>query len=109
MCKYSPQDDFSKLEKHKTLAPDVFRRRLIHCSKYRGIKEMDIIMSQFCRYVLPTLADDDLIHLDLLMRESDHDLYAWKNKFSTPPKAAFNNPLFQLYLDFELDFKSIEP
>lgn len=101
MTSSTPQDSFAGLEPVKALPPEVRRKQLRHRSRYRGIKEMDMIMSQFCDAVLSSLDEVELSWLEALMRESDHDLYAWKSGRSTPPEAAFQNPMLQRYLDFD--------
>lgn len=52
-------------------------RRLAMRSMRRGIKEMDLILGPFGREVLPTLAEAELDLYEVLLEESDHDLYAW--------------------------------
>lgn len=52
-------------------------KRLHMRSIRRGIKEMDLILSDFAKRHLPKLEDDDLALYDDLLQESDHDIYGW--------------------------------
>ena len=52
-------------------------KRLAMRSMRRGIKEMDLILSQYAGAHLHDLSDADLALYDRLLEESDHDLYQW--------------------------------
>ncbi len=56
---------------------DIKIRRLHMRSIRRGIKEMDLILTDFATRHLPTLSDANLELYDALLAENDHDLYAW--------------------------------
>jgi len=43
----------------------------------RGFREADLILGPFADTVGPTLSEDELIELERLLEESDHDLFAW--------------------------------
>jgi antitoxin CptB len=56
---------------------DTRLRRLAMRSMRRGIKEMDLILGPFGREALGGLSAAELDLYEVLLEESDHDLYAW--------------------------------
>lgn len=60
-------------------------RRLHMRSMRRGIKEMDLILSDFAGRHLAGMDDAALGLYDALLSENDHDLYAWITGHGTPP------------------------
>jgi antitoxin CptB len=69
---------------------DVKRKRLYMRSIRRGIKEMDLILSDFASRALPDMDADALALYDAFLTENDHDLYGWiGGQFAVPaPYAA---------------------
>ncbi|SEW23286.1 antitoxin CptB [Cognatiyoonia koreensis] len=55
-------------------------KRLHMRSIRRGIKEMDLILTDYATRHLPNLSDDELDVYDSLLSESDHDIYGWITK-----------------------------
>lgn len=70
-----------------TEARDVKIKRLHMRSIRRGIKEMDLILTDFAERHLPALSDGNLELYDALLQESDHDLYAWITGQSDAPES----------------------
>ena len=66
---------------------DVKIKRLHMRSIRRGIKEMDLILTDFSVRHLNDLTDAELDLYDALLAESDHDLYQWVTGQSEAPKA----------------------
>jgi antitoxin CptB len=64
---------------------DTKLKRLHMRSIRRGIKEMDLILTDFATQHLPGLPDDQLVLYDALLSENDHDLYAWITGQSDAP------------------------
>jgi antitoxin CptB len=60
-------------------------KRLIMRSMRRGIKEMDLILSDFATANLGAMSDDDLALYDRMLDENDHDLYQWVTGQVAPP------------------------
>ena len=56
---------------------DIRIKRLAMRSMRRGIKEMDLILSDFASRELSTMSDADLDHYEIFMEEADLDLYQW--------------------------------
>ncbi|MCR9087232.1 MAG: succinate dehydrogenase assembly factor 2 [Rhodobacteraceae bacterium] len=61
-----------------SVEPREIRLKRLHMrSIRRGIKEMDIILGGFSRSALAGLSPAELDVYDVLLAESDHDLYQW--------------------------------
>lgn len=56
---------------------DVMVKRLQMRSMRRGIKEMDLILSDYAARHLGTLSDAELTLYDRILHENDHDIYSW--------------------------------
>ena len=52
-------------------------KRMRMRSMRRGIKEMDLILSDSASRTLDSMDDAGLANYDALLAENDHDLYAW--------------------------------
>lgn len=60
-------------------------KRLRMRSMRRGIKEMDLILSDFANARLDAMLAQDLILYDRLLEENDHDIYGWiGEQFAAP-------------------------
>jgi antitoxin CptB len=55
-------------------------KRLHMRSIRRGIKEMDLILTDYATRHMPHLSDDDLELYDQFLAEYDHDIYGWITK-----------------------------
>ena len=62
-------------------------KRLRMRSMRRGIKEMDLILSDFADRNLADMDAAGLTLYDALLEENDHDIYGWiAGQFPTPPE-----------------------
>ena len=61
-------------------------RRLKIRSMRRGIREMDLILSDYADRNLAGMDDDALDLFDALLLENDQDLYAWVTGQDVPPE-----------------------
>lgn len=52
-------------------------KRMRMRSMRRGIKEMDLILSDFAGAHLDAMVEDELALYDRLLTENDHDIYGW--------------------------------
>ena len=68
----------NELHEHKV-------KRLKMRSMRRGIKEMDMILSQFADRTLKFMSSDELISYDHFLEENDHDLYSWVTGVKVAP------------------------
>jgi len=66
---------------------DVKIKRLHMRSIRRGIKEMDLILTEFSVSHLADLSDAELELYDALLAENDHDLYKWVSSGEGAPEA----------------------
>lgn len=64
---------------------DIKIKRLHMRSIRRGIKEMDLILTDYATRHMPHLSDAELETYDALLAESDHDIYGWITKQSDIP------------------------
>lgn len=61
-------------------------KRLKMRSMRRGIKEMDLILSQFADTHLDQMPPATLDVYEALLNENDQDLYTWVTEQQTPPE-----------------------
>ena len=66
-------------------ALEVARKRLVMRSMRRGIKEMDLILSDFARRRLGDFDADRLALYQALLEESDLDIYRWVSGQAAAP------------------------
>ncbi len=64
---------------------EIARKRLIMRSMRRGIKEMDLILSDFASRALSGYDADQLALYEALLDESDLDIYHWVSGQSDAP------------------------
>ena len=64
---------------------ETWRKRLYMRSIRRGIKEMDVVLGGFAQSALEQMPPADLKVYDALLKENDHDLYAWVSGRSDVP------------------------
>ena len=79
---------------------DIRRKRLVHRSRYRGVKESDLLFGQFAAQWLPILDDGQLDRYEALLDEPDHDVLAWIYG-RTPVPARHDHDVFGLLRAFE--------
>lgn len=53
------------------------RKRLVHRSRYRGVKESDLLFGQFAARHLGELDDAQLDRYEALLDEPDQEVLAW--------------------------------
>lgn len=79
---------------------EVRRKRLAHRSRYRGVKESDLLFGQFADAHLATLDGDQLDRYEALIAEHDQDVLAWVYG-RLPVPARHDNDVFALLRRFE--------
>ncbi len=75
---------------------ETMRKRLLWRAKHRGIKEMDLIAGGFAAARLPTMNQDDLADLEVLLELADHDLLSWATKQNDVPENLRTTLLLEL-------------
>ncbi len=77
------------------------KKKLYFRSCHRGIKEMDIIFSQFAEAVLPDLAESELDAYERLLELPDTDLFNWATgRLEVPKEQRFDLLDRMMRLDF---------
>ncbi|UJW73706.1 FAD assembly factor SdhE [Rhizobium sp. SL42] len=85
---------------------DPRRRRILFRCWHRGIREMDLMLGQFCEAEIATLSDTDLDELELIMAEEDNDLVKWVTG-AAPIPDRFQTPLFTRIAALRPDFSPV--
>ena len=78
---------------------NLFKKKILHRSKYRGIKELDIIFERFINNFLDQFTDDDYIELEQILNIPDSDLFDIILKKKSPP-ANLKNSILDKILKF---------
>ena len=76
------------------------RKRLVHRSRYRGVKESDLLFGQFAARHLGELDDVQLDRYEALLDEPDQDVLAWVYGRSPLP-ARHDHDVFGLLRAFQ--------
>jgi antitoxin CptB len=79
---------------------DIRRKRLVHRSRYRGVKESDLLFGQFAAQWLPILDDRQLDRYEALLDEPDQDILAWVYGRQPVPEQ-HDNDVFRMLRSFE--------
>lgn len=58
-------------------AQEARRKRMLHRSRYRGVKEGDLLFGQFAATWLHLLNDQQLDRYEALLDEPDQDVLSW--------------------------------
>ncbi len=79
---------------------DSRRKRLLFRSRHRGMQETDILLGGFARRHLSELTDGQLDQFEILLEESDNDLFDWiTGRTAVPP--ALDNGVMKLLRNFK--------
>ncbi|THV25165.1 succinate dehydrogenase assembly factor 2 [Peteryoungia ipomoeae] len=73
---------------------DPRRRRILFRCWHRGIREMDLMLGQFCEAEIADLSEADLDELERIMAEEDNDLVRYITG-AEPVPAHLQTPLFE--------------
>tara|TARA_B100000287_G_C20389223_1_gene684892 strand:+ start:505 stop:762 length:258 start_codon:yes stop_codon:yes gene_type:complete len=68
---------------------DSLKKKIKYRSEYRGIKEMDLLLSNFVNKYINTFNYDELINLYEILEKDDHVIFEWysnKNANDSIPK-----------------------
>lgn len=82
---------------------DPRRRRILYRSWHRGIREMDLILGQFCDASIGELSEADLDELERIMAHEDNDLIKWITG-EKPVPDDLRSPLFERIAATRPDF-----
>ena len=76
-----------------------FKKKILHRSKYRGIKELDIIFERFVSKIEREISDDQLVELEQILNLPDNELLDIILKKKDPP-ANLKNGILKKLLQF---------
>ncbi|MGL3605345.1 succinate dehydrogenase assembly factor 2 [Rhizobium sp. G187] len=85
---------------------DPRRRRILFRCWHRGIREMDLMLGQFCEAEIAGLSDEDLDELERIMAEEDNDLVRYITG-AEPVPAHLQTPLFERISALRPDFSPV--
>ena len=71
----------------------LLKKKILHRSKYRGIKELDIIFERFITLNSKDLSDEDYIDLEQILDIPDTELFEIILKKKIPPANLKNSVL----------------
>tara|TARA_Y100000590_G_C15685457_1_gene1001442 strand:- start:48 stop:305 length:258 start_codon:yes stop_codon:yes gene_type:complete len=80
---------------------ELLKKKIIYKSSYRGIKELDIILSLFVRKNIDKFNTEELYDLFELLNNNDDDIYKFKQGLSKNDKIKKNN-VSDLFKKFNL-------
>ena len=75
------------------------KRKIIYKSKYRGTKEMDIILSSFVESIIDQLNKEELENLLNFLNIDDDNLYKYKQGLKTEVQVS-ENKITRLFKDY---------
>ncbi|RKE84756.1 succinate dehydrogenase assembly factor 2 [Rhizobium sp. AG855] len=85
---------------------DARRRRILFRAWHRGIREMDLMLGQFCEAEIGQLTDEQLDELEHIMAEEDNDLVRYITGAETVPPH-LQTPLFERIAALRPDFSPV--
>jgi len=56
---------------------EIFKKKILYRSMYRGTKEMDLLLGNFVKKYIDNFDNKDLVDLNNLLNYEDEDLYNW--------------------------------
>lgn len=85
---------------------DPRRRRILFRAWHRGIREMDLMLGQFCEAEIANLSDAQLDELEHIMVEEDNDLVKYITGAEAVP-THLQTPLFERIAALRPDFSPV--
>ncbi len=80
---------------------ELFIKKLLYKSCYRGCKETDLLIGSFAKEHIGNMTDNELAEFDQILELSDADIYDWFTSKKTIPNE-LNSNLMQKLIKFEL-------
>jgi len=78
------------------------RKRLIHRSRYTGMKETDLLLGAFAARYVPGFGPQELDQYERLLTVPDNDIFDWATG-RVPPEHGFDTPVLTLLKNFRID------
>jgi len=80
---------------------DSLKKKIRYRSEYRGIKEMDLLLSNFVNKYIDTFNYDELINLYEILEKDDDIIFKWYSKKDTNSSIP-DNKVSNLLKEFRL-------
>jgi antitoxin CptB len=74
------------------------RKRLIHRSRYTGMKETDLLLGSFAVQYVPSFSAAELDAYERLLAEQDPDIFDWATGRRAAPEE-HNTPVLKLLIN----------
>ena len=78
------------------------KKKIKYRSDYRGIKEMDILLSKFVNKYIDTLNYDDLVKLYEILKNDDDKIFKWYSGIGYKDLLPLNN-VSKLLKEFKIE------
>jgi succinate dehydrogenase flavin-adding protein (antitoxin of CptAB toxin-antitoxin module) len=79
---------------------EIRRKRLIHRSRYTGMKETDLLLGAFAQRYIPGFDAAQLDEYERLLQETDVDLFDWATGRAAVPERC-QTPVMRLLQNFK--------
>lgn len=80
---------------------DIFIKKLLHKSCYRGCKETDLIIGNFARNNIREMSDQELEEFANILEILDADIYDWFTRKKPIPEE-YQSPLLSKLMNYNL-------
>ena len=80
---------------------NALKKKIKYRSEYRGIKEMDILLSKFVNKYIDTFNYDDLVKLYEILKNDDDKIFKWYSGIGYKDLLPLNN-VSKLLKDFKI-------
>ncbi len=80
---------------------EIFKKKLLYRSNYRGTKEMDILLSQFVKENIDSFNEDQLLELDKFLDFEDEVILNFYN-YSIISEKIDKNKISKIFKNFRL-------
>tara|TARA_Y100000590_G_scaffold415630_1_gene513591 strand:+ start:674 stop:937 length:264 start_codon:yes stop_codon:yes gene_type:complete len=78
------------------------KKKILYRSNYRGIKELDILLSNFTQSIVDQLNEDDLLDLFNFLNLDDEILYKYYHGMINSLEGVNNYKIIKLYKNFKI-------
>ena len=84
-----------------TVELELFKKKLLYRSSYRGTKEMDILLTKFVKKYLNVFSDEQLKQLEKFLEFEDEIIYNFYN-FDKVKKDINKNKISEIFKNFKI-------
>ena len=80
---------------------EIFKKKLLYRSAYRGTKEMDILLNSFVKKYINDLTDNQLKQLEIFLDFEDETISNFYN-YNIIKNNIDKNPISKIFKDFKI-------